>query len=96
MFSCKNSFLAPRFNNNFFQSNQFHSYGTRNSPAYRLSYCRTSTKKFSPFFQGLKSDFFRGPREIEKSRHMMEKMLILIFRPEIPYSESKNVVYFFC
>ena len=27
---------------------------------------------------------------------MMEKMPILIFRPEIPYSESINVVYFFC
>ena len=25
----------------------------------------------------------------------MEKMSILIFRPEIPYSESINVVYFF-
>ena len=25
----------------------------------------------------------------------MEKMPILIFRPEIPYSESINVVYFF-
>ena len=40
----------------------------------------------------LKSDFFWGPREIGKSRHMMEKMPILIFRPEIPYSESINVV----
>ena len=46
-------------------------------------------------FEGLKSDFFWGPREIEKSRHMMEKKPILIFRPEIPYSESINVVYFF-
>ena len=44
-----------------------------------------NTKKF-------KSDFFWGPREIEKSRHMMEKMPILIFRPEIPYSEPINVV----
>ena len=26
----------------------------------------------------------------------MEKMPILIFRPEIPYSESINVVQFFC
>ena len=26
---------------------------------------------------------------------MMEKMPILIFRPEMPYSESANVVYFF-
>ena len=54
MYSCKNSFLPPRFNNNFSQSNQFHSYNTRNSQAYRLPYCRTNTKKFSPFFQGPK------------------------------------------
>ena len=52
MFSCKNSFLPPRFNNNFSQSNQFHSYNTRNSQAYHLSYCQTNTKKFLPFFQG--------------------------------------------
>ena len=54
MYSCKNSFLPPRFNNNFSQRNQFHSYNTRNSQAYRLPYCRTNTKKFSPFFQGPK------------------------------------------
>ena len=36
MYSCKNSFLSPRFNHNFSQSNQFHSYNTRNSQAYRL------------------------------------------------------------
>ena len=53
MYSCKNSFLPPRFNNNFSQSNQFHSYNTRNSQAYRLPYCRTNTKKFSPFLMGL-------------------------------------------
>ena len=53
MYSCKNSFLPPKFNNNFSQSNQFHSYNTRNSQAYRLPYCRTNTKKFSPFFKGL-------------------------------------------
>ena len=52
MYSCKNSFLPPRFNNNFSQSNQFHSYNTRNSQAYHLSYCQTNTKKFLPFFQG--------------------------------------------
>ena len=54
MYSCRNWFLPPRFNNNFSQSNQFHSYNTRNSQAYRLPYCRTNTKKFSPFFQGPK------------------------------------------
>ena len=53
MYSCKNSFLPPKFNNNFSQSNQFHSYNTRNSQAYRLPYCRANTKKFSPFFKGL-------------------------------------------
>ena len=53
MYSCKNSFLPPKFNNNFSQSNQFHSYNTRNSQAYRLPYCRTNTKKFSPFLKGL-------------------------------------------
>ena len=50
MNSCKNSFLPPRFNKIFSQSSQFHSYNTRNSQAYRLPYCRTNTKKFSPFF----------------------------------------------
>ena len=54
MYSCKNSFLPPRFNNNFSQSNQFHSYNKRNFQADRLSYCRTNTKKFSPLFQGPK------------------------------------------
>ena len=54
MYFCKNSFLPPRFNNNFAQSNQFHSYNTRNSQVYRLPYCRKNTKKFSPFFQGPK------------------------------------------
>ena len=54
MHSCKNSFLPPRFNNNFSQSNQFHSYNTRNSQAYHLPYCHTHTKTFLPFFQGRK------------------------------------------
>ena len=54
MYSCKNSFLPPRFNDNFSQSNQFYSYNTRNSQAYHLPYCRTNSKKFSPFFQGRK------------------------------------------
>ena len=35
---CKNSFLPPRANDNFSRSNQFHSYNTRNSQAYRLPY----------------------------------------------------------
>ena len=54
MFSCKNSFLPPKFNNNFSQSNQFYSYNTRNSQAYCLPYCRTLTRRSShPFFKGL-------------------------------------------
>ena len=39
----------------------------------------------------IKSAFFSRPRE---KWHMMEKMPILIFRPEVPYDESINVVYF--
>ena len=52
MYSCKNSFLPPRFKNSFSQSNQFHCYNIRNSQAYLLMYCRTNTKNFSTFFQG--------------------------------------------
>ena len=52
MCSCKNSFLPPKLNNNSSQSNQFHSYNTKNSQAYRLPYCRTNTKTRS-FFKGL-------------------------------------------
>ena len=37
---------SPRFNNNFSQSNQFHTYNTENFQVYRLPYCRTNTKKF--------------------------------------------------
>ena len=44
MYSCKKSFLPLRFD----------SYNTRNSQTYRLvPYCRTNTKKFSPFFKDL-------------------------------------------
>ena len=39
----------------------------------------------------LKSALFSRPRE---KWHMMEKMPILIFRPEVPYDESINEVYF--
>ena len=57
IYSCKNSFLSPRFYNNFSQNNQFHSYNTRNSHAYRLlPYCCTNIIKevFCFFFQGPK------------------------------------------
>ena len=45
MYSCKNSFLHPKFYNY-----QFYSYNTGNSQAYRLPFCRTNTKMFSAFF----------------------------------------------
>ena len=53
-------FLPPRFNNNFSQSNQYHSYSTRNSQAYRLPYCRTKTKKLSLFFFKDLTEFFNS------------------------------------
>ena len=47
---CKNSFLPPKLDNNS-QSNQFHSYNTRNSQAYRIV---VQTRRSSrPFFKGL-------------------------------------------
>ena len=42
----------------------------------------------------LKCNCLARPREIRKKWHMLEKFDILIFRPEIPYCESINVVYF--
>ena len=42
-------------------------------------------------YRHIKREFLWRPREIEKLRHMMEKMPVLIFRLEIPYSESINV-----
>ena len=44
--------------------------------------------------QPLKCNCLARPREIRKKWHMLEKFDILIFRPEIPYCESINVVYF--
>ena len=49
MYSCKNSFLPPRFNNNFSQSNQFHSYNTNTVYRIVVQILRSSR----PFFQGL-------------------------------------------
>ena len=45
-------------------------------------------------FKHLKCNCLARPREIRKKWHMLEKFDILIFRPEIPYCESINVVYF--
>ena len=39
---------------------------------------------------------FSGDHVKLKNRGTWWKNTFLIFRPEIPYSESKNVVYFFC
>ena len=39
---------------------------------------------------------FSGDRVKSKNRSTWWKNTFLIFRPEITYSESKNVVYFFC
>ena len=36
------------------------------------------------------------PREITKMWHMLEKLVSLIFCPEIPHDELINVVYWFC
>ena len=68
MYSCKNSFLPPKFNNSFSQINQFHSYNTRNSQAYCLPHCCTNMKKFSPFFQGPK--FFNSLDKVINSQSL--------------------------
>ena len=36
----------------------------------------------------------RRPRGITKMWHMLEKLIFLIFRPDIPHDELINVVYF--
>ena len=53
MHSCKNSLLPPRFNNNFSQSNQFHSYNTKipRPTVYRFVVQRLRSSRL--FFQGL-------------------------------------------
>ena len=53
-------------------------------------------KSSGPLLAGLplKCNCRARPREIRKKWHMLEKFDILIFRPEIPYCESINVVYF--
>ena len=38
----------------------------------------------------------RGPREITKMWHMLEKLISLIFCREKPHDELINVVYLFC
>ena len=52
MYSCKNSFLPPRFNNNFSQSNQFHSYNKKipRPTVYRIVVQTLGSSR--PFFQG--------------------------------------------
>ena len=38
----------------------------------------------------------RRPRGMAKAWHMLEKLISLMFRPEIPHDELINVVYFSC
>ena len=44
----------------------------------------------------LKRECPRGPREITKMWHMLEKLISLIFCREIPHGELIKVVYLFC
>ena len=54
MFSLKNSTLPSKFNNLFLINSQIHNYNTRNAHLFRLPLCRTITRQFSIYFQGLK------------------------------------------
>ena len=42
----------------------------------------------------IKRECPRRPRGITKMWHMLEKLISLIFRPDIPHDELINVVYF--
>ena len=44
----------------------------------------------------IKRECPRKPRGMTKLWHMLEKLISLIFHPEIPHDELINVVYFFC
>ena len=44
----------------------------------------------------LKRECPRRPRGMTKMWHMLEKLISLIFRPEIPHDDLINVIYFFC
>ena len=44
----------------------------------------------------IKRECPRRPRGMTKMWHMLEKLISLIFRPEIPHDELINVIYFFC
>ena len=48
------------------------------------------------YSQIFKRECPRRPRGMTKMWHMLEKLISLIFRPEIPHDELINVVYFFC
>ena len=44
----------------------------------------------------VKTECHRRPRGMTKIWHMLEKLIFLIYRPEVPHDELINVVYFFC
>ena len=53
MYSCKNSFLPPRFNNNFSQSTQFHSYNKEISEPNVYRIVAQTLRSSRTFFKGL-------------------------------------------
>ena len=53
------------------------------------------TKIVFTVFQRLKRECPRRPRGMTKIWHMLEKLISLISRPEIPHDELITVVYFF-
>ena len=54
MYSYQNHTLPLKFHCKFTLQSQIHSYNTRNSCKFRLSFCRTRTKQFFVFYQGPK------------------------------------------
>ena len=60
----------------------------------RCKIARAHICQYAFVLTALKCNCLARPREIRKKWHMLEKFDILIFRPEIPYCESINVVYF--
>ena len=46
------------------------------------------------FLSRIKRECPRRPRGITKMWHMLEKLISLIFRPDIPHDALINVVYF--
>ena len=61
MFSYKHSLLPIRFRNTFPLNNQTHNYNTRNAVAFKLPFCRRSTKQFSASYicNSISPSFFK-------------------------------------